>query len=73
MTLPILDLGGYFDARPLDMGGDLRRETIFALQSMGIKVEYSHHEVAPSQHEIDLRYAEGLSNGRYDHDLPTGR
>jgi glutamine synthetase len=56
-----LDLGGYFDARPLDLGGDLRRETIFALQSMGIKVEYSHHEVAPSQHEIDLRYAEGMS------------
>lgn len=56
-----LDLGGYFDARPLDLGGDLRKETIFALQSMGIKVEYSHHEVAPSQHEIDLRYAEGLS------------
>ena len=56
-----LDLGGYFDSRPLDLGGDLRRETIFALQSMGIKVEYSHHEVAPSQHEIDLRYAEGLS------------
>jgi glutamine synthetase len=56
-----LDLGGYFDARPLDLGGDLRQETIFALQSMGIKVEYSHHEVAPSQHEIDLRYAEGLS------------
>jgi glutamine synthetase len=56
-----LDLGGYFDSRPQDLGGDLRRETIFALQSMGIKVEYSHHEVAPSQHEIDLRYAEGLS------------
>jgi glutamine synthetase len=56
-----LDLGGYFDSRPLDLGGDLRRETIFALQSMGINVEYSHHEVAPSQHEIDLRYAEGLS------------
>jgi len=57
----VLDLGGYFDSRPQDMGGDLRRETIFALQSMGIKVEYSHHEVAPSQHEIDLRYAEGLA------------
>lgn len=57
----VLDLGGYFDSRPQDLGGDLRRETIFALQSMGIKVEYSHHEVAPSQHEIDLRYAEGLS------------
>ena len=55
-----LDTGGYFDARPLDMASDLRRETIFALQSMGIQVEYSHHEVAPSQHEIDLRYDEGL-------------
>jgi len=57
----ILDKAGYFDARPTDMGGDLRRQTIFALQSMGIRVEYSHHEVAPSQHEIDLRYAEGLT------------
>ena len=56
----ILDGGGYFDSRPLDLGSDLRRDTIFALQSMGIEVEYSHHEVAPSQHEIDLRYDEGL-------------
>jgi glutamine synthetase len=55
-----LDKGGYFDTRPLDMGSDLRRETIFALQKMGIQVEYSHHEVAPSQHEIDLRYDEAL-------------
>ena len=44
----------------MDLGGDLRRDTIFALQSMGIKVEYSHHEVAPSQHEIDSTNAEGL-------------
>jgi len=56
----ILDTGGYFDSRPLDMAGILRRETIFALQALGIQVEYSHHEVAPSQHEIDLRYDEGL-------------
>lgn len=56
----IIDMGGYFDARPVDLGGDLRRQTIFALQDMGIQVEYSHHEVAPSQHEIDLRYQEGL-------------
>jgi glutamine synthetase len=56
----ILDTGGYFDARPLDMGSDLRRDTIFALHSMDVQVEYSHHEVAPSQHEIDLRYDEGL-------------
>jgi len=56
----IMDKGGYFDARPLDLGSDLRRDTIFTLQSMGIDVEYSHHEVAPSQHEIDLRYDEAL-------------
>ncbi|MEJ2725216.1 MAG: glutamine synthetase family protein [Deltaproteobacteria bacterium] len=56
----ILDTGGYFDSRPIDLGSDLRRDTIFALQAMGIDVEYSHHEVAPSQHEIDLRYDEGL-------------
>ncbi len=56
----VLDTGGYFDSRPLDVGANLRRETIFALQSVGIQVEYSHHEVAPSQHEIDLRYDEAL-------------
>ncbi len=56
----IIDAGGYFDSRPVDMGSSLRRETIFALQAMGIQVEYSHHEVAPSQHEIDLRYDDGL-------------
>jgi glutamine synthetase len=56
----ILDRGGYFDITPLDRGADLRRNTIFALQQMGIPVEYSHHEVAPSQHEIDLRYDEAL-------------
>jgi len=55
-----LDRGGYFDGLPVDRATDLRRQTIFALQDMGIRVEYSHHEVAPSQHEIDLRYAEAL-------------
>jgi glutamine synthetase len=59
-TPQIIDRGGYFDTRPLDLGSNLRRDTIFALQSMGVQVEYSHHEVAPSQHEIDLRYDEGL-------------
>jgi len=56
-----IDKGGYFDNRPLDMGSDLRREIIFALQDMAIQVEYSHHEVAPSQHEIDLKYDEALT------------
>ncbi len=57
----ILDHAGYYDAVPLDQGGDLRRETVFALQAMGIEVEYSHHEVAPSQHEIALKYNDALS------------
>ncbi|MEW6355455.1 MAG: glutamine synthetase family protein [Planctomycetota bacterium] len=55
-----LDAGGYFDLTPLDVASDLRRETVLALEKMGIHVEYSHHEVAPSQHEIDLRYADAL-------------
>jgi len=56
----ILDVGGYFDY-PMDAAEDLRRETILALESLGIYAEYSHHEVAPSQHEIDLRYDDALS------------
>jgi len=56
-----LDAGGYFDLTPLDVASDLRQDTILALESMGIRVEYSHHEVATSQHEIDLRYMEALS------------
>jgi len=55
-----LDSGGYFDQLPLDMGTDLRKETIKTLEELGIEVEYSHHEVAPSQHEIDLRYKDAL-------------
>jgi glutamine synthetase len=55
-----LDQGGYFDLTTLDAGSDLRRETIFALEQLGIHVEYSHHEVGPSQHEIDMRYAPAL-------------
>jgi glutamine synthetase len=57
----VIDSGGYFDSLPLDVASNLRRETIFALQDMGIVVEYSHHEVAPSQHEIDLRFDDALS------------
>jgi len=56
----IIDKAGYFDGLPIDRGPNIRRDTIFALQKMGIHVEYSHHEVAPSQHEIDLKYAEAL-------------
>ncbi|MDD5254817.1 MAG: glutamine synthetase family protein [Candidatus Omnitrophica bacterium] len=56
-----LDQGGYFDLVPLDVAQDLRRDTILTLQAMGIAVEYSHHEVAASQHEIDLRYDDALT------------
>jgi glutamine synthetase len=56
-----LDKGGYFDLTPLDVATELRRETILTLEAMGIRVEYSHHEVAPSQHEIDLRYTDALT------------
>ena len=57
----VLDQGGYFDLTTLDVASDLRRETILYLDALGIGVEYSHHEVAPSQHEIDLRYADALT------------
>jgi glutamine synthetase len=57
----VLDEGGYFDLTPLDVASDLRRETVLTLEKMGIPVEYSHHEVAPSQHEIDLRYQDALT------------
>ncbi len=56
-----LDEGGYFDLTTLDAAGDMRRETVLTLDAMGIKVEYSHHEVAPSQHEIDLRFEDALT------------
>jgi len=56
----ILDKGGYFDLTPMDIAQDVRRKTVLMLEKLGIKVEYWHHEVASSQHEIDLRYQEAL-------------
>ncbi len=56
----LLDHGGYFDMTTRDLAVDLRTETVRALKNFGIQVEYSHHEVGPSQHEIDLRYDEAL-------------
>src|SRR5713226_1038929 len=55
-----LDEGGYFAMTALDAATDLRFETIKALELVGIPIEYHHHEVAPSQHEIDMRYANAL-------------
>lgn len=57
----VLDKSGYFDLNQLDAGSDIRRDTILTLEAMGIRVEYSHHEVAPSQHEIDMRYTDALA------------
>jgi glutamine synthetase len=56
----ILDKGGYFDLIPRDEAMDLRRETVLFCEALGIRIEYSHHEVAPSQHEIDMRYEDAL-------------
>ncbi len=56
-----LDAGSYFDLTTNDLGTDLRRQTVLTLEDMGIPVEYSQHEDAPSQHEIDLRYTDALT------------
>ncbi len=56
-----LDEGGYFDLTPRDAATDMRKETVLTLEKMGIGVEYSHHEVATSQHEIDMRYTDALT------------
>ncbi|MCS7230953.1 MAG: glutamine synthetase family protein [Elusimicrobiota bacterium] len=57
----IVDTAGYFDSMPGEDAGDLlRTKTIEYLESMGIQAEYAHHEVAPSQHEIDLKYDSAL-------------
>jgi glutamine synthetase len=55
-----LDEGGYFDLTTLDEGSDQRRETVLALEQLGIAVQSSHHEGGPSQHEVDLGYADAL-------------
>lgn len=57
----VLDQGGYFDLTPLDVAQEYRRQTINSLEQMGIPVEHSHHEVAPSQHEIIVRYTDALT------------
>ena len=56
-----LDEGGYFAMTTMDAASDLRQETVRALESMGIPIEYVHHEVGPSQHEIDMRFTDALT------------
>src|SRR4051794_368721 len=65
-TVP-LDEGGYFAMTTMDAASELRQETVRALESMGIPIEYVHHEVGPSQHEIDMRFAPALEMA--DHTL----
>jgi glutamine synthetase len=56
----VLDAGGYFDLTPIDVGTELREKTVLALEAMNIEVHTSHHEVATSQHELDLKYDHAL-------------
>jgi glutamine synthetase len=56
-----VDDGGYFDHTTHSVARDFRRQAILALERIGISVEFSHHEVAPGQQEIDLRYADALT------------
>jgi glutamine synthetase len=56
-----LDEGGYFAMTTLDAATELRQQTVRALEGMGIPIEYVHHEVGPSQHEIDMRFADALA------------
>lgn len=57
----LLDRDGYFDYSTVDEGTRLRKKAVVSLEQLGIQVECSHHEVAPSQHEIDLRYQDALT------------
>jgi glutamine synthetase len=56
----LLDQDGYFDYGSVDIGAEVRKAAVNALEAIDIPVECSHHEVAPSQHEIDLKYQEAL-------------
>ncbi len=55
------DRGGFFDQAAHDIAPHFRRGAIETLEAMGISVEFSHHEGAPGQQEIDLRYADALT------------
>jgi glutamine synthetase len=55
------DTASYFDLAPIDLGEDVRREIVLALEAMGFLVEAAHHEVAAGQHEIDFRYDDVLT------------
>ena len=61
---PVLDSydeGGYFDLGPNDVGEDVRKYIVLALEQLGFEIEASHHECGPAQHEIDFKYASALT------------
>ncbi len=60
-SVELQDRGGYFDQTPTDPGEDVRRDLVTSLSEMGFNIEAAHHEVAPSQHEIDFTYGNALS------------
>ncbi len=59
-TTTTTERAGYFDLGPLDFGENARRDIVLTLEEMGLSVEASHHEVAPAQHEIDIKYNDAL-------------
>lgn len=48
--------GGYFPVAPVDSGTDIRAEMVTVMAEMGLEMEKHHHEVAPSQHELGLKF-----------------
>lgn len=60
-TVQTHDQGGYFDISPIDQGEEARKDVVYYLEQMGFKIETSHHEVAPGQHEIDFAYSDALT------------
>jgi len=60
-TTQFPDLGGYFDLAPNDSAENVRREIVLSLTAMGFEIEMSHHEVAPSQHEINFKYTDAVT------------
>jgi glutamine synthetase len=60
-TVCTKDKGGYFDLSPIDLGDEVRRAIVMALQDMDFEIEASHHEVGEGQHEIDFKYGDALA------------
>jgi len=53
--------GGYFPVNPVDSGQDLRAEMLAVMKDLGLDPEKHHHEVAPAQHELGLKFSDLLT------------